>query len=187
MSCLTQEERSILISELERSRDLLLSVGQGLTPAQWTWKPDPSRWSVAECCEHIAMVDDRVLWRLGQMTASAPNGSRNTTHGSDEDFARHLAEGGFKANAPEMIQPKGQFAAFEDFEPQFRASRDKLLEFVRTTDAPVHVLVANHPAFGDLSANQWLWLQAGHTARHASQASEVRASAEFPAARGAAI
>src|SRR5437879_13196722 len=52
---LTQADRDKGIAELEGSRQAFLDATKGLTPAQWSFKAGPDRWSIAECAEHIAL------------------------------------------------------------------------------------------------------------------------------------
>ena len=33
----------------QEARDL----AAGLSPAQWSWRPEPGRWSIAECLDHL--------------------------------------------------------------------------------------------------------------------------------------
>lgn len=50
---LTADEHAELISLLDESFDLLTGLITGLSDEQWTFKQNPSRWSVGECAEHI--------------------------------------------------------------------------------------------------------------------------------------
>ena len=38
------------------ARELLAAVAS-LSPAQWTFKPAPDRWSIVECVEHVALAE----------------------------------------------------------------------------------------------------------------------------------
>jgi hypothetical protein len=45
---------------------------QGLSGAQWAFKPAPDRWSIAEIVEHMIFVQERVLGPLRDQLAAAP-------------------------------------------------------------------------------------------------------------------
>ncbi len=55
---MTSAERAYLLQELEQSKTNMLAGIQGLTDAQWKFKPAPAVWSVAECAEHIILAED---------------------------------------------------------------------------------------------------------------------------------
>src|SRR5262249_42877244 len=50
---LSDTERSYLVEQLEQSKKAMLASIQGLSDAQWRFKPAPEVWSVQECAEHI--------------------------------------------------------------------------------------------------------------------------------------
>ena len=52
-TALTQAERDAALSQLQRTHDAFVKSISGLSIKQWTFKPAPDRWSVAEVAEHI--------------------------------------------------------------------------------------------------------------------------------------
>ena len=48
------------LAYLETSKKGVLAVTKGLSEAQWSFKPAPDKWSVAECMEHIAAAEDYI-------------------------------------------------------------------------------------------------------------------------------
>jgi hypothetical protein len=58
---LTPQERELALKELQRTRDKFLQSIAGLSQKQWTFKPAPDRWSVAEVAEHIAVAESGIL------------------------------------------------------------------------------------------------------------------------------
>jgi hypothetical protein len=179
MHTLTHDQRSALVVELERSQQLLLDAGRGLTPAQLAWKPAPDAWSIAECLEHVGVVEKLLGGRLQRMAAAEP-----VTDARLMEDARVVNGGRSRENkrqAPEMAKPKGgTFTTLEEFETHFTPLRAQTIEFVRMTEAPLHALVEPHPAMGDLSGHQWLLFLSAHCERHAEQAREVRSAPNFP-------
>jgi len=53
---LTEKEREYLLNYMVKTRERLLKDVTGLTVTQLNLKPDSSRWSVAECLEHITIA-----------------------------------------------------------------------------------------------------------------------------------
>ena len=55
---LTKVEREHALQYLESTRKDVLDATNGLSEAQWNFKPGPDRWSVAQVMEHIAASED---------------------------------------------------------------------------------------------------------------------------------
>ncbi len=55
---MTGEERQFAVERLESSRDKFLATIDGIAPAQAAFQPDPERWSILQCAEHIAISDE---------------------------------------------------------------------------------------------------------------------------------
>jgi hypothetical protein len=45
-----------MFARFSKTRDLVYRTAHGLTPAQLQYRPDASRWSVAENLEHMTVV-----------------------------------------------------------------------------------------------------------------------------------
>jgi hypothetical protein len=54
---LSAGERDQALRMLAKSRQGFLKATEGLSPAQWTFKPAPDRWSIQECAEHIVILE----------------------------------------------------------------------------------------------------------------------------------
>jgi uncharacterized damage-inducible protein DinB len=179
---LTQGERNRLLSELHATRKQFLDAIEGLSPAQWKFKPAPERWSVAECAEHIALSEDWLYQMLaGKLMKSPPQpGDRKQAAKLDEQILNRMADRSQKAQAPGEIQPTGRWKDAAAVAAHFRESRERLLDYVRTTQDPLrsHRLAAGGGE--PLDGYQWVMLIAGHTARHVDQIQEVKSSPGFP-------
>src|SRR5829696_3987149 len=55
---LDQGSRKVLLDHLNQSSSEFRESLTGLTPEQWSYKPAPDVWSIAECAEHIALSED---------------------------------------------------------------------------------------------------------------------------------
>jgi uncharacterized damage-inducible protein DinB len=179
---LTDGERGRALSELHASRKQFLDAIDKLTGAQWNFKPAPDVWSVAECAEHIALSEDMLFDLVTKKIMSGPAEPEKKAQvkGRDQAILTALADRTKKANAPESIQPKHTWPNRKVLTEHFKASRERLLEYVRTTQDDLRSHFAPHPAFGLMDGYQWILLIAGHSARHAAQIEEVKANPRFP-------
>ena len=65
----------MVVEHLERTRDAFVTATDGLSEAQYQFKPDPDAWSIAEIVEHVAIAEGRILDYLATMPqAAAPTG-----------------------------------------------------------------------------------------------------------------
>src|SRR4029077_16689675 len=109
---LTQEERDRAVAELEGSRKAFLDATKGLSTAQWSFKPAPERWSVAECSEHIALAEGFIFGLVSERIMKAPANpeKREAAKGKDDLIVKILQDRTHKATAPEPLDPAKQTA-----------------------------------------------------------------------------
>jgi len=176
-------ERDQARNMLTESRQGFVKAIEGLTPAQWTFKPAPDRWSIQECAEHIVTVEQVVQ---SQVFAKALAGPREPLRRAEVKFTdafliAALPDRSHKVQAPEMLAPKGRLATREAVLAAFSACRKPIEEQVETSSVDWRTRFVLHPFFGVLDLYQWILLYAGHTTRHTLQIEEVKRSPGFPA------
>lgn len=180
---LTQAERDKAIAELEGSKKMFLDATKGLSPAQWSFKSAPDRWSIAECADHIALSEAFIFARVGDVmkTPLTPE-KRSTTSGKDDRLLLMLQDRSFKAKAPEPLDPTKTVMTPEESTKKFLEARAKTEDFIKTTQEDLRDHMFDHPvpAIGTLDAYQWVLLISGHTRRHTLQILEVKADPNFP-------
>jgi hypothetical protein len=177
---ITTEERNYLLEQLEASRKGFVASIQGLTPAQWTFKPAPAVWSVQECAEHIILAENFI--RDNSMALlKTPEVPRPAASNADVDkkIVAGVADRSKKVSAPEPLVPGTHYATPDDAIREFTARRDKTVAYVKSTDDQLRVHVGPGPA-GPMDAYQGLLLLASHSVRHTSQIKEVEGNAEYP-------
>jgi hypothetical protein len=178
---LTQGERDRALSELYATRKVFLDSVAGLTEAQWNFKPAPDVWSIAECAEHITLSEDLIAGRARQMMESpAEPDKRALTKGKDEAILKGAADRSQKFKAPEVLVPTHRWPTQAALVAHFKESRDRTLDYVRTTEDPLRVHFSDHPVFKTLDAYQWFLLLSAHTARHTAQLNEVKQNPNYP-------
>lgn len=180
---MTSAERELLLKNLEESRERLLHMAKNLSREQLHYRPEPGRWTVAECLEHIVTVELRLLGVIQKTLETAPDSSKRSAM---EDAAMFANVKGrvVRFQAPEIVVPTGRWPD-EQLLNEFEAARRQTLDFAAGTTADLRPRFFKHPAFGELDLYQWLLLIAAHSDRHRVQSEEVMASPGFPRSRQA--
>lgn len=174
---LGQHDRDFALSHLHATRKMLLDAIAGLSQAQWKFKPAPERWSIAECAEHVALSEDFMFGRVQNML-KAPASPDKKPQFSDEEVLQAAADRTRKVKSDEpSTQPRGRWATPAALSRYFKERRDRILQYVRTTQ---EALRSHFADAGGLDAYQWLLQIAGHTERHVAQINEVKADPRFP-------
>ena len=179
---LTAPERERAITELGSSRKLLLDTIAGLSENQWRFKPASDRWSVAECVEHIALTED-YYWTLidGKLKTGAPEPARREEVKDKDDFVlKQMPDRSSKRITAPTLEPKGRWATPAAALAHFQQSRQRLVDYVRTTNDDLRDHFQAHRAVGLIDAYQWVLLASGHVRRHVQQIEEVKATPGYP-------
>ena len=176
---LQRGERDRAMSHLHATRKQFLDSIDGLSPAQWNFKPDEKTWSVAEVAEHIAISEDTLFQMIEKQILPAPAKTVDLKS-NDEAILKGLADRSKKFQAPEMLQPVHRWKNREELTQHFKASRDKLIAYIDKTIDDLRSHTAPHPVFKELDAYQWILLISGHSERHTMQILEVKANPNFP-------
>lgn len=182
---MTSAERELLLKNLEESRERLLHMAKDLSREQLHFRPAPGRWTVAECLEHIAIVERRLLGAIQKTLETAPDPSkRSAMEGKDDELVAGLVARVARFQAPEIVAPTGRWPD-EQLLSEFEAARRQTRDFAAGTTADLRPHCFKHPVLGDLDLYQWLLLIAAHSDRHRVQSEEVMASPGFPRSRQA--
>jgi hypothetical protein len=170
---------SEIFDEIDRTRARLFQSVEALTAEQQGFRPAPDRWSVAQLCDHLSIVEGNVLKLLGKVLAKAeeagappPTSDAPFAPVSIEEFVERTR--GVKLDAPEAVRPadtrpvEESLAALRDSRAALHALRPRL----ERLDA--HALRFPHPAWGPLNLYQWLLFLGAHEARHLDQVEALK-------------
>ena len=174
-----QQDRDKAAAYLEETRAKFLKSIEGVSDAQWTFKPTPTAWSIAEVAEHIAISESTILGMIQEKMLPLPAPKAGETMPDDKVIAA-LVDRTSKFQAPEMLKPVNKWATKDTLVKDFNAARDKTIEFVKTTKEDLRAHAAPHPALKTLDTHQWVLLIGGHSARHTLQIDEVKTAAGYP-------
>lgn len=167
------QEQTDIVQQLEHSRQEVLDAVSGLTDEQAKARPDPARWSVLECLEHIISVEQRFL---GFLDAAQKLDSPRVDPEKEERIRTNIPNRSERFQAPEAVVPKARFSTLADAIEEFTSERARSIAFAQQRAAELYHLSAKHQRFGDLNGAEFLTLIAGHARRHADQIREARAA-----------
>jgi hypothetical protein len=163
----------------DRVREKLKAVAASVSDEQASARPDGEKWTVAELVEHIAIVNEGMIRISAKLLGKAQASGAAASDGSvrlSETFRQQAAGAReSKFEAPEMVRPKGGVTIAESLArlDENRARLEELRALFETVDCSEFKFP--HPAFGELSAHDWLALLGGHEARHIEQIGRILA------------
>ena len=174
-------EREFVIGLLNASTQNLLTNIEGVNDDQWSFKSTPEAWSVGEIAEHITLAEDLLLSiALKALQAPADVSKAESLDGREKFILEIIEDRSRKSQAPEVIRPSDKFSQKQEIIDAFENVREKTINYLNTTQAPLKNHVAFHPFIGDMTVYQWFVFIAGHTNRHVAQLLEVKAHANYP-------
>ena len=177
---MTATERDFLLKNLEESRDVFLRSFDGLSEAQLHFKPQPDRWSIADCIEHIVLSE---VTMYAKATQGAPNPNGDSLDPEKyERFTTAVVARRRRVEAPEPMRPANQFASVDVARSHFLAQRERAIAYARECSEDLRHLFAQHPLLGEIDCYRFLLLLALHPARHAMQIEEIKSDPAFPKA-----
>jgi len=183
----------MLIVEMEANVSHLESLTHGLSDAQFNWKPEPGRWSIAECVTHLNIANGGDLAPLE--SAIAAGRARNRmgegpfSYGflSRKFIATMEPTSRRKIKAPKLYLPPSHSDKDETIK-EYRRITAELRRLARSADG-LHLarvkttMPALPPAlrpFVKMPLGARLHLITAHDRRHLSQAEQVRDHPDFP-------
>lgn len=177
----TNEERAYAIDLLKTTQADIHQSVTGLSVQQLSYKPSTDRWSVAECLEHIALVEGRLFKgvQLG-MDNPANRERRAEISVSDVDVIKGMRSRKSARLAPAGTEPTGQFGDATGALQAFDTLRDTIIDFAQNTQEDLRTHYFDNRVFGTIDTFQALLMIANHSERHRKQIEEIKADTGFP-------
>ncbi len=177
---LSKADRDREMQYLQSTKQAIVDATNGLSPAQWTFKAGPDRWSIAEVVEHIAAAEDLFYDSITTKVMMAPpRPAGEDVKAIDEMILVGVPDRSNKQQAPDALKPTNRYGSPEASLKHFLDSRDRTEKFLRTTnDLRAHAM--DGPMGKKLDAYQWILFAAAHSDRHDKQILEVKADPNFP-------
>lgn len=162
-----------IYEHIDRTRARLLSAVEGLSEEQHGYSPAADRWSAAQLCEHLSIVEGNVVGLLGKLLDKAEEsgaparGDQVFEPVSIDEFVERSRS--VKFEAPERIRPTGALPLADSL-ARLRESRAALHALrPRLERADGRAQRFPHPAWGPLDLYQWLLFVGAHEDRHLGQ------------------
>lgn len=178
----TDTERAYAVDLLRSTQTALHQSVAGLSDTQINHKPAPDRWSVADCAEHIVLVEGSIFQRiLAGIEAPADPDRRAEIKVSDVDVIKAVRTRTVQIPAPDPFVPTGRFDSLSVAMAAFDKQREAAIAYAETVADDLRMHYFTHFRLGTLDAYQSFLLLASHGERHRKQIDEVKASKGFPA------
>jgi hypothetical protein len=179
---LTAEERAAATEYLTLTRDLMLGGLRGLSETQWRFKPSTEVWSAAEILEHVIVVEDDIVKRIGREVrtgkALPPSERPAIRDRVVEMVVTNRTTRRF--TAPEVFRPTNRWSTTSALTAAFLQRRRTTLEYLSGTTDDLRAYAWENPIIGLIDGYQWLLFVGGHCDRHTRQLVELRAHDAFP-------
>jgi len=178
---ISKKERSYAAKFLKDTENGVIEQVKGLTPAQLTFKPAPDRWSVEECVKHIAKSEEVLRQMMDSVMKNNANpDKRSEIKLNDEQVVQRIEDRTNKVKTTEKLMPENiPLKDTKEALESFMKNRDKLIEYVKSTNDDLRNHVATLP-FGSIDSYQTILFIAAHSNRHTQQIMEVKADPNFP-------
>lgn len=156
----------------DKIREKLKSIVADLPDEKANSVVEGENWTVAGIVEHLSMVEDGMIRICAKLLREA-EGNQGKADGSAKISAEFLEKlGGIrdrKVQAPERVHPSGSKTIAESLTvmDENRTKLNELKPLFETVECADFKFP--HPAFGDISAHEWLALLGGHEMRHTAQ------------------
>ena len=148
--------------------EVLLSVSS-LSDEQLNKVVEKERWTIMQVLDHLFLMEQSVVHVISDQLA---NGIAKTTSEKPIQFTTDRST---KVDAPSFVIPSKDFITLDEMKTKLFASREALLNVVNSADQKrLEQRTYPHPAFGDLSLNQWIPFVGLHEKRHLAQIIELK-------------
>jgi hypothetical protein len=176
------QERQLVMEQLVSSEARLLGLVEGLTQAQWRFREDAERWSIAEILEHLVVFEGFITAAVTNALKGPAESEKTALAGAKEPLVLGLAESrDKKLKAREATRPAGRWVDGAELIAEFRSARARTIAFAAETECDLRGHFFPHIAFGDLDCYQWLVVLGQHTLRHCLQIEKILGDLRFPA------
>ncbi len=152
----------------DEARTKLLDTLNGLSDEKLNWKASEDKWSIRQALEHLYLMGGGVAKTIqSQLT-------KGETHDTPDKPIEWTVDHSTKVEVPDFAKLGDSFAVAAELKDKLKASHALLLQLEDTT--PKEQLKERsypHPAFGDMSLDQWIPFVGYHELRHIEQIQDV--------------
>lgn len=155
---------------LYETRNNLVKEITLLSDAQFNSRPDITKWSIAQVCHHLVLVEEAsikaIAWGLKEIDNTQKE--RKKVH--------LILDRTKKIKAPKIVEPDVEPFKVQQIIDLLNDSRKKLMTFLSTIEdkSILAEKSVKHPAFGELPLDQWIEQLYLHEQRHTEQIKEIK-------------
>ncbi|MBL7741097.1 MAG: DinB family protein [Chitinophagaceae bacterium] len=178
---ISKKEKKEAARFLKQTKKEVEAAVKGLSEAQLKFKPSPDVWSVEECLKHIA-ITEQALWGMTDAALKQPATpeKRSEVKWTDDDVMKKIADRSNKVKTFDPMKPENTpFKSAAEALESFKQNRDKLIGYIKGTDADLRNHVITMP-FTSFDGYQMILFISAHSNRHMQQIMEVKANPGFP-------
>lgn len=160
---------SFINDEMHQTRVNLIKEIESLSFEQFNAKPNRDKWSIAQICHHLVLVE------LATIKAIHYGIKANDHPTIKKKSIQLMLDRTKKIQAPKIVEPAHEKLKVQEIIDMLSDSRKKLLQTIHAIDDPLLLQkkLVKHPAFDDLSLDQWIELVYLHEQRHIKQIKEL--------------
>jgi hypothetical protein len=173
----TEADRKYTVDNFKRTRDALIKETEGLTPAQWSFRESPDRWTIGEVVEHLGTWERAWSREIDMATRNKPQPELNATCRPDSYYTEFINEEK-KHDAPPFAKPTGLIVG-KDNMSYFLAQHQLNLKYVETTSLDMRAYF-EQTAGDPRNLHQVLLFQWGHVDRHIRQIKKIKEDSRYP-------
>jgi hypothetical protein len=176
-----------LIEQLDAIFIDVRGVTDGLSPTQFNWQPDPHRWSIGQCLDHLTRTVLLYPAEIERMIVESRRRERTSRPYREGWFSRWMVS----AMEP---PPRMRIRTRRSVEPGTQLDRDTVVREFEAAFARLQALIVASDGVSlrhgrmrspfapvlRFTLGQVLAMNLGHTRRHLWQARQVRQHPKFP-------
>ena len=175
----TQKNRLYLVENLERTKLEIVKETKDLTRQQWSFKEDPTKWSIGQVVEHLGLYE-RIFAQEADIMLSIPaDPLLDSISKRDSSYLNWMSDPGAH-KAEWNAEPLGLMAGADNLS-FFLFGRDHIIDFIRNTTYDLK----SHFTFrwGEerrRSIHSLMVVHFGHSDRHLRQILRIKAAKQYP-------
>jgi hypothetical protein len=166
-------DREQILQLMAESDAALVAAAAGVSDEGARRRPEPQRWSVLECVEHVILVEDGVF---ASISARSTPGAPAVEPRREGQILRGMTKREHKVAAPEHAEPTGRYSSLAEALQEFRQRRARTVAYVEQYQDDPRNRTTLHPVLGPVNCQEMFLVLALHPARHALQIKEARKS-----------
>lgn len=180
----TETDRQFLLDGLKSTHLELIKEVENLNEVQLIFKPDTSKWSIAEILEHLGTFEEILSWDI-YCNQYSPEQPGYTNHLSEKDsLMLAYATDTTKGKSPAVAVPMGRFTTLDKLKKYFEYNRTEVIRLVKNSKSDFRKHYIYRPSeWGDWAVrdlHQYVMVYITHTTRHTNQIRKVKSDKNFP-------